>query len=138
ADLPFNTVWRCLAGLPVDPLDQLIFTDLRLPRVAAGVLVGAGLAIAGASLQNVTRNGLADPYLFGVVAGAGLGASVVTVLMGTMLSQQPLLAWLLGWLPVGTALPLAAFGGALFAVMLVQVLAITSFARSSEQWLLGG
>ncbi|MDO6681004.1 MULTISPECIES: iron ABC transporter permease [unclassified Oceanobacter] len=138
ADLPFNTVWRCLAGLPVDPLDQLIFTDLRLPRVAAGVLVGAGLAIAGASLQNVTRNGLADPYLFGVVAGAGLGASVVTVLMGTMLSQQPLLAWLLGWLPVGTALPLAAFGGALFAVMLVQVLAITSFARSSEQLLLGG
>ncbi|WP_369854627.1 FecCD family ABC transporter permease [Candidatus Thalassolituus haligoni] len=138
ANLSLDTVWHCLVGLPVDPLDQLIFTDLRLPRVAAGVLVGAGLAIAGASLQNVTRNGLADPYLFGVVAGAGLGASVVTVLMGSALAQHPLLAGLLGWLPTATALPIAAFGGALFAVMLVQILAVTSFARSSEQLLLGG
>jgi iron complex transport system permease protein len=131
ASLELASVWPCLAGHCQSSLEQTIFFDIRLPRVLAGFLVGAGLAVAGASLQNVTRNGLADPYLFGVVAGAGLGASIVTVLPASgLLDIQAFNAAL--------ALPLAAFAGALLAVLLVQGLALSSFARSSEQLLLAG
>ncbi|MCY0966733.1 FecCD family ABC transporter permease [Parathalassolituus penaei] len=124
-------VWSCLIGSCSDPLQQMIFFDIRLPRVIAGFMVGAGLAVAGSALQNVTRNGLADPYLFGVVAGAGLGASVVTML--------PIM---LDWPDVGVrasvALPVGAFTGALLAVLMVQGLAVSALARSTEQLLLAG
>jgi iron complex transport system permease protein len=131
ASLDFASVWPCLAGHCQSSLEQTIFFDIRLPRVLAGFLVGAGLAVAGASLQNVTRNGLADPYLFGVVAGAGLGASIVTVLPASGLLD-------IRAFNAAVALPLAAFAGALLAVLLVQGLALSSFARSSEQLLLAG
>ena len=52
-------------------------SQLRLPRVLLAALVGAGLAIAGAAYQGVFRNPLADPYLLGAAAGAGLGATLV-------------------------------------------------------------
>ena len=54
-----------------------ILWELRAPRVVLGLLVGAMLAIAGASYQGVFRNPLADPYLLGAAAGAGLGATIV-------------------------------------------------------------
>ena len=53
-----------------------IVTELRLPRVCLGLLVGAMLALAGGTYQGVFRNPLADPYLLGVAAGAGLGATI--------------------------------------------------------------
>ncbi|WP_211225050.1 FecCD family ABC transporter permease [Oceanobacter kriegii] len=127
ADLPDGTVWACLTDQCPRPVDQAIFYDLRLPRVLAALLVGGGLAVAGASLQNVTRNGLADPYLFGVVAGAGLGASIVSVLPGVS-----------SWVPDGVALPMAAFIGSSLAVVLVQALATSAWARTPEQLLLAG
>ena len=59
--------------------EQVIVWELRLPRVVLGLLVGAMLALAGASYQGVFRNPLADPYLLGVGAGAGLGATIAIV-----------------------------------------------------------
>src|SRR4051812_17677694 len=56
--------------------DETILWQIRLPRVIVGALVGAMLATAGASYQGVFRNPLADPYLLGVAAGAGLGATL--------------------------------------------------------------
>ena len=53
-----------------------IVQSLRLPRVVLGLLVGASLAISGATFQGVFRNPLADPYLLGVAAGGGLGATI--------------------------------------------------------------
>lgn len=61
-------------------LRQSILMDLRLPRVFMGALVGAGLAVAGAALQAITRNDLAEPYLLGISSGASAGAVVVIVL----------------------------------------------------------
>src|SRR5204863_7027160 len=58
---------------------SVIIWELRLPRVILGLLVGAMLALAGASYQGVFRNPLADPYLLGVAAGAGFGATVAIV-----------------------------------------------------------
>lgn len=83
---------------------ETIFFQLRLPRVVLAGLVGSALAVSGAAYQGVFRNPLADPYLIGVAAGAGLGATAALVL------------------PYGTALagaglvPVLAFAGALGAV----------------------
>ena len=65
-------------------IDQAIVWQIRLPRVVLAGLVGAMLAAGGAAYQGVFRNPLADPYLLGVAAGAGLGATVVIVATGAI------------------------------------------------------
>ncbi|GAA5173481.1 iron ABC transporter permease [Pseudonocardia eucalypti] len=64
-------------GGPVDLAYQTIVWDLRIPRTLLAVVVGAGLAIAGAGIQTLVRNPLADPYLLGVSSGASVGAVAV-------------------------------------------------------------
>jgi iron complex transport system permease protein len=61
------------ATSPLDATQEAILWDLRVPRVLLAALVGGMLAIAGATYQGVFHNPLADPYLLGVAAGAGLG-----------------------------------------------------------------
>jgi len=63
----------------LDPTQAAIVWDLRAPRVVLGLLVGAMLAVSGAAYQGVFRNPLVDPYLLGVAAGAGLGATIAIV-----------------------------------------------------------
>ena len=72
---------RLLLGLDTDlTTNQLnIVREIRLPRVVLGLLVGATLSAAGAGYQGVFRNPLADPYLLGAAAGAGLGVTLVIV-----------------------------------------------------------
>ncbi|TML22292.1 MAG: iron ABC transporter permease [Actinobacteria bacterium] len=82
--------------------EAAIVTELRLPRVCLGLLVGAMLALAGGTYQGVFTNPLADPYLLGVAAGAGLGATVAFVLTHSFTATS--------------AVPVAAFVGALGAV----------------------
>jgi iron complex transport system permease protein len=65
-----------LDSLRSDPLAQAVFMRLRLPRVLMSALVGASLAMVGASLQALFRNPLADPFTLGVSGGASLGASI--------------------------------------------------------------
>src|SRR2546426_11734738 len=63
------------AGVPLGELwPSPIVRDLRLPRALLGALVGGSLGVAGASLQSLVRNPLADPFLLGLSGGAGLGA----------------------------------------------------------------
>ncbi|HKT01190.1 MAG TPA: iron ABC transporter permease, partial [Rugosimonospora sp.] len=97
--------------------EAAIVTQLRLPRVCLGLLVGALLAIAGSTYQGIFRNPLADPYLLGVAAGAGLGATVAIALRGafTALASD-------GGTGTPLPVPLAAFGGALLAVALTYAL----------------
>src|SRR3954470_23643380 len=105
---------RALAPLGVDVPGGLdgtgaaVLLQLRLPRVLLAALVGAGLAVSGAAYQAVFRNPLADPYLLGAAAGAGLGASIV-VAYGAA-----------GALEV--TVPIAAFLGAIVGVGLAYVL----------------
>ena len=68
--------------------------EIRVPRVVLAALVGAMLAVAGATYQGVFRNPLADPYLLGVAAGAGLGATFAIVYLpdspaGSVRSRSP-------------------------------------------------
>lgn len=68
-----------LLALPHD-LAQTILIELRLPRAALALLIGAALGISGAALQGLTRNALASPDVLGASAGAGLGAVIVSYL----------------------------------------------------------
>lgn len=74
-----DVVWANLSGHrdATQPLEQMIVWDLRVPRVLMAALVGAGLSLAGAALQGLVRNPLADPYVIGVSSGASLGAVLV-------------------------------------------------------------
>lgn len=90
--------------------DWAIVWQIRAPRVVLAALVGATLSLAGASYQGVFRNPLVDPYLLGVAAGAGLGATVVITVNRAGSS---------GW--IIDPLPLAAFVGGLTAVVVTYV-----------------
>jgi iron complex transport system permease protein len=100
-------VLRALFGAGSEDVVAIVRT-LRLPRALLGVLVGGSLALSGASLQALLGNPLADPYLLGVSGGAACGTLVGSLFglgAGTFLGS--------------IALPLAAFAGALVAVLLV-------------------
>ena len=108
----------------LSPIQKNIIWEVRLPRVALGALVGGTLALSGASYQAVFRNPLADPYLLGAAAGAGLGATVAIV---TGSGDG-----------VGTfdLVPLLAFVGALIAVALTYLLGYSSGTQRSPAALL--
>lgn len=82
--IPIGDVWRTVAGrLRGDELDaahSVIIWDLRVPRSVLAAIVGAGLALAGAVMQALVRNPLAEPCLLGVSAGAAVGATAVITL----------------------------------------------------------
>ncbi|MGH8769584.1 MAG: FecCD family ABC transporter permease [Burkholderiales bacterium] len=99
-----------------DAQDQAVLLGIRLPRVLLAVLTGAGLALAGAALQGLFRNPLADPTLIGVSGGATAGVALVIALGATL---APGLSKTLGAL----TLPVAAFLGGLAATSTIYVLA---------------
>jgi iron complex transport system permease protein len=111
--------------------DRVIIYDIRLPRTVLGVLIGASLAVAGAVLQGLFRNPLADPGIIGVSAGAALGAVSVIVLGGTVLAP---FTYLFGIF----ALPVAAFGGALAATLMLYGIATRQGRTSVATMLLAG
>ena len=114
-------------GLPsfasLGPTGEVILWTVRLPRVLLAALVGGGLAVVGAALQSVFRNPMADSGLLGVGSGAALGA---------------VLAVKLGWGQTFFALPVAAFAGAMAAVLAVYVLAHAARRASLHGLLLTG
>lgn len=104
---------------------EAVLMSIRLPRVVLGVLTGAGLAVAGATMQGLFRNPLADPSLIGVSSGAALAAAATIVLGATQL---------LG----AFTLPLAAFIGALGVAVIVHRLADIDGRTSLAMMLLAG
>jgi iron complex transport system permease protein len=99
-----------------------IVWQLRMPRALLGLLVGGSLGVAGASLQSLVRNPLADPFLLGLSGGASLGAVAAIALH----------------LPGPWALPLAAFAGALLALAVVFRLGLVGGAELDPRVLLLG
>ncbi len=68
--------WMSVYIGPTNSLDPVILREIRLPRVAIGILVGLSLATAGTTLQGLLRNPLADPYVIGTSSGASVGALI--------------------------------------------------------------
>jgi iron complex transport system permease protein len=106
--------------------EAAILWQLRLPRVVLGGLVGAMLALAGAAYQGVFRNPLADPYLLGAAAGAGLGATLA-IAYGPDTAAWPV-----------DLLPLAAFAGAVIGVVAAYALGRSGGARTTTTLILSG
>ncbi|MAM25455.1 MAG: iron ABC transporter [Marinobacter sp.] len=71
-------------GEALSQMERVVLFEIRLPRLAMGVLVGAALAVSGAAMQGLFRNPLADPGIVGVGAGAGLGA-ILAIVLGALL-----------------------------------------------------
>lgn len=101
-----------------------IVWELRAPRILMALITGAGLAIAGLTLQSITRNTLADPHLLGISSGAALGAVIVTMHTGEFLGQL--------------TLPIAAFTGSLFATVVIAVVSQSNKVHSATHLLMCG
>jgi len=99
--------------------------QLRAPRMVLGLLAGAMLAVAGGTYQGVFRNPLADPYLLGVAAGAGLGATFAIVDIANAAT-------------IPTWTPLLAFAGAMVAVTLTWVIGGRSMRSTTSTLVLAG
>ncbi|WP_420000644.1 FecCD family ABC transporter permease [Streptomyces boninensis] len=130
--LPAGEVWRillhrihpALADPAWTPVRETIVVDVRLPRVLMCAVVGAGLSVAGMALQALVRNPLADPMLLGVSSGATVGAVLVLVLNLTFFGMF--------------SLPLAAFCGALAALIAVYFLARSGGRMTTVRLVLAG
>ncbi|ECG0109847.1 iron ABC transporter permease [Salmonella enterica] len=108
----------------VSPVIRSVILELRLPRVFAGILTGAGLALSGALLQTATRNELADPFLFGLSSGASAGAVWVITRVGDKLGD---------W-----TLPVAAFSGGIISAVTVTALFIYHSHRGTSTLVITG
>ncbi|WP_420820863.1 FecCD family ABC transporter permease [Shewanella algidipiscicola] len=139
AHIDFNqvvdVVLATLGGERPSSVTARIVMELRMPRIVLAFIAGFGLAIAGAVLQTVTRNPLADPYLFGISSGASFGAVVVLTLFGGAgaLSNALSISWL-----GSVSLPMGAFIGASLAVLMVLALCGRAMSTQIERMLLSG
>lgn len=102
--------------------ERSILFDVRMPRVLLGACVGASLAVAGASLQALLRNPLAEPYLLGVSNGAALGTLLAFVFLESVPAARPFLA----------------FAGAAIATFAVYQMARSRSGMSVERLVLSG
>jgi iron complex transport system permease protein len=129
--VPLATVTRVVLhnlGLSVPsewtPVQEQIVWQFRMPRVLLAVIVGASLAVSGTALQTVARNTLADPYVFGVSYGATVAAVAVITLGSAAVG--------------GVSLSVAAFIGALVAMVCVYLLAQQNGRTSPTRLVLAG
>lgn len=99
-----------------------ILFDIRMPRILLGACVGASLAVAGAGLQSLLRNPLAEPYLLGVSNGAALGTMLAFVLFENLEFARPVMA----------------FGGAALASVAVYQMARSRAGMNVERLVLSG
>ncbi len=104
-----------------DSINQTIIWELRLPRIVAALTVGAALGMSGALLQGLLRNSLADPFILGISAGAGLVA-IALFTLGLFQAWVPLFSWV----------------GAILTSAIVYFLGKTATGISVERLILGG
>jgi len=135
-------------------LSSLLF-EIRLPRILAAALIGASLAVAGASSQAMFVNPLVSPSLLGVLAGASFGAALGMVFFTNWLAVQ-CLTFLFGFLAVGIAVGIAKIhkgntilllilGGVISSALFTSLLSVVKYIADSAnqlpaivQWLMGG
>lgn len=142
-------VWSGLTSETADPFARSVVWQIRYPRLLDGMLVGASLAVAGALLQGVTRNPLADPTILGITAAAGL-ASATALVINPQVPQWALalacvagglagaaVIFVIAWRGVASPVRLALSGVALSAFFGAAIVALLSSSRTFLQTSLG-
>ncbi|MDW3218118.1 MAG: iron ABC transporter permease [Acidimicrobiales bacterium] len=147
-DIPVgDVVAELLDGIPGISVDsglsrteEAVIDDLRLPRVALGLMVGATLSLSGAAYQGAFRNPLADPYLLGIAAGAGLGATIaITEGLGDgsgLLDPIPLAAFAGGLGAVWISYLAGHIGGRSTVTLILAGVAVASFLTACQTYVL--
>lgn len=124
-DLSVRELWPILIAGPMNAtdLDSSVIWQIRLPRLALGLFVGAALGLAGALMQAVYSNPLAEPSIIGVTSGAGVGAAVAIVFGGGLFGTWavPLFAFIAGVLTTAVVYQLARMDGKVQVINLVLV-----------------
>ncbi|WP_068615070.1 FecCD family ABC transporter permease [Paenibacillus tuaregi] len=129
-DMTVKEVITTLLRLDVQPDRDLVIFEFRLPRIVIAVLVGAGLGIAGAVLQGITRNGLADPGILGINAGAGAAMVIFLFFYQGEIKGT-------GWGAI-MAMPMFGLIGGLLSAALIFVFAWKRGSLEPERLLLSG
>ncbi len=140
---PLGSIGVLLDSIPgveidhgLNEIEQRVILEIRAPRIAMGAIVGAVLAVAGAGYQGVFRNPLADPYLLGVAAGAGLGATFVFAFEGAS-GVVPILAFVGGLAAVALTYVLGkSVGGRTTTSLILAGVAVAAFATAIQTFLL--
>ena len=128
-------VWQALWHRG-EPLHQTIIWDIRLPRIIAALIVGAALGMAGALLQGMLRNGLADPFVLGISSGAGLVA-IALISLNIGQSWVPMGAWMGAMLTAALVYSLGYLGGGLAIERLILAgVAVSSLLGAVQTTLL--
>lgn len=153
--IPIGIVWEALVAPQEGVFDHVVVRDLRMPRAIFAISVGAALSVAGALMQGVTRNPLAEPGLLGLMAGAtfaviigigwfGLaGTAYVPLFAAVGALIGAVLVWTIASAAPGGATPLtlilsgAAVGGFLYAIESAAILLNEDAFRDFRVWLSG-
>jgi len=147
-DLSIREVFgELLDGIPWIDVDsglsntqKAIVTQIRFPRVVLGLMVGATLSVSGAAYQGAFRNPLADPYLLGIAAGAGLGATIaITEGFGDgsgVLDPVPLAAFIGGLAAVWISYMAGHIGGRSTVTLILAGVAVASFLTACQTYVL--
>ncbi|BEV45272.1 FecCD family ABC transporter permease [Afipia carboxidovorans] len=134
ANIPLHRLWPALGiGTPDGALidrDQLVLYSIRLPRLVCAAMIGALLAMAGALMQGLFRNALADPALVGVSSGGAFAAALTIVISDTLLAGHAYFGL--------DMLPFAAFVGSLITTFALYRIASSSGRTSVAVFLLAG
>jgi iron complex transport system permease protein len=147
-------VFSVLTGRSEDEAVRAIILKLRIPRIILAILVGAGLSVAGATLQSLLRNPLAEPYILGISSGGTVGAFLaITIGLGWAQFTTPLLSFVgsglvmmlvyslgyrKGFLDPNALLLSGVMVGAFFnSIILVVVAIFNQELRTAYLWMMG-
>jgi len=132
-DIPVKDAFKVILGMSSDDQQKLVMYQFRLPRIAVAALAGIGLAIAGTVVQGVTRNGLADPSILGINAGAG--TSIVLFMFLFQFANKP---FQLEQVSSILVMPLFGFVGGLFAAILIWMFSVKKGVLDMQRLILSG
>ncbi|MUG45807.1 iron chelate uptake ABC transporter family permease subunit [Paenibacillus woosongensis] len=129
-DIGIRDVVRTLLRIHPEPEHDLVIFEFRLPRIVIALLVGAGLGLAGAVIQSITRNGLADPGILGINSGAGAAMVIFLFFYQGQIRGDV-------WLSI-LAMPLFGLAGGLIAAMLIYIFSWKNGRLEPQRLLLTG
>jgi len=136
----FNSLPFINVDSGLSPIRRSVISDVRMPRVVLGLLVGSMLSISGAAYQGAFRNPLADPFLLGIAAGAGLGATLAIVNgwgdAAGFIDPVPLAAFVGGLIAMASALAIGSAAGRTTVTLILSGVAVASFFTAAQTYLL--